>query len=304
MSLGARPATGLFADAPVGPVRLMAYLLAAVALMVADHRTAVVERAREAAGVLAQPLYILAGLPARVMSGVSESVSSRESLLRETTELRQALLVAQARLDRLYAVQQENARLRDLLGGTRGLQLSVQLASVLDVDLDPFRHRILLDAGSQRGARPGLALIDSGGVVGQLIEVTPLSSTALLISDPSHSTPVQVVRTGLRTIAYGTGRTDQLVLPNIPQSADIRDGDELVTSGIGGRFPAGLTVGTVTDIASDDTRLFLVAQARPSARLDRSGEVLLLWTQTESPETGPPVELMAPTVPDSAEVDR
>lgn len=272
----------------------MSYLLAAVALMVTDHRTAVVERAREAASVLAQPLYAAAGLPARIAAGVSESLDSRESLQRERSELQQALMVAQARLDRLYAVQQENARLRELLGGTRGLQLSVQLASVMDVDLDPFRHRILLDAGSQRGARPGLALIDSGGVVGQLIEVTPFSSTALLISDPSHSTPVQVVRTGLRTIAYGTGRTDKLVLPNIPQSADIRAGDELVTSGIGGRFPAGLAVGTVTEIASDDTRLFLVAQARPSARLDRSGEVLLLWTQTETPETGPPVELMAP----------
>jgi rod shape-determining protein MreC len=292
MNIGGRPGSSLFADAPVGPIRLMLYLLAAMALMVADHRTAAVERARAAVVVLAQPLYTLAALPARLTASIGESFTSHQSLQEQNRQLERALLVSQARLDRLYAVQQENARLRELLGGTRGLQLSVQLASVLDVDLDPFRHRILIDAGTQRGARPGLALIDSGGVLGQLVEASPLNSTALLISDPSHATPVQVVRTGLRTIAYGTGRTDELVLPNIPQSADISVGDELVTSGIGGRFPAGLAVGTVASIASDDTRLFLVAQARPAARLDRSGEVLLLWTQSEGSDVGPPEEMM------------
>jgi rod shape-determining protein MreC len=292
MSLTSR-AGGLFSESEVGPIRLMLYLLAAVALMVTDQRTAFVERARSSALAMVQPLYLIAALPAQLAAGASDTFTSHASLLEERQQLSRQLLVAQARLDRLYAVQQENVRLRELLGGTRGLQLSVQLANVMDVDLDPFRHRILIDVGSNRGAREGLALIDAHGVVGQILQVSAFNSTALLISDPNHSVPVQIVRTGLRTIAYGTGQTDRLRLPNIPQSADIAEGDQLVTSGIGGRFPAGLAVGTVTSIEDDDTRLFLVASARPSARLDRSGEVLLLWSSAQDTEIGPPIELMS-----------
>jgi rod shape-determining protein MreC len=286
---------GLFADTGVGPIRLLLFLFAAIALMVADHRTGLMQRTRAHASAAVQPLYVLVGLPSQLTRAVSDGFSARDQLIADRDSLQQQLLIAEARLDRLAAVQQENLRLRELLSGTRGLQLSVQLASVLDVDLDPFRHRIMLDAGSQRGVREGLALIDAHGVVGQVLKVSAFSSTALLVSDPNHSLPVQVVRTGLRTIAYGTGRTDELVLPNIPQSADLRVGDQLVTSGIGGRFPAGLTVGEVTAIADDDTRLFLVASARPAARLDRSGEVLLLWMTDSVPEFGPPAELAPPS---------
>lgn len=293
MNYSPRLTPGLFAETGVGPIRLLVFLLAAVALMVADHRTALMERLRAHGMAVLQPLYALAGLPSQIVDSTADALASRDRLQTERDELKRQLLVAEARLDRLAAVQQENLRLRELLSGTRGLQLSVQLASVLDVDLDPFRHRILLDAGSQRGAREGLALIDAHGVVGQILRVSSITSTALLISDPNHSVPVQVVRTGLRTIAYGTGRTDELILPNIPQSADLAVGDELVTSGIGGRFPAGLAVGAITSIAADDTRLFLIASARPAARLDRSGEVLLLWMSESLPEFGPPVELMS-----------
>lgn len=269
----------------------MLYLLAAVALMVADHRGGVLKQLRVAATALVEPVYLAAGLPARSALALRERWADQARLREENRGLAEQLLIAQARLDRLQAIQQENQRLRELLGGTRGLQLSVQLASVLNVDLDPFRHRILIDAGANRGAREGLALIDAGGVVGQVLEVRPFNSTALLLSDPSHAVPVQVLRTGLRTIAYGTGRTDSLMMPNIPQSADIAVGDRIVTSGIGGRFPAGLAVGEITSIASDDTRLFLIAHARPAAALDRSGEVLLLWTTELPPEVGPPAEL-------------
>jgi rod shape-determining protein MreC len=288
-----RQTPGLFADTGVGPIRLLVYLLAAVGLMVADHRTALLERARNHALAFVQPVYALATLPSLAARAASDFFASRERLQVERDDFQRRLLIAEARLSRLQAVQVENLRLRELLNGTRGLQLGVQVASVLDVDLDPFRHRILLDAGSQRGAREGMALIDAGGVVGQILKVTSFTSTALLISDPNHSVPVQVVRTGLRTIAYGTGRTDELVLPNIPQSADLANGDQLVTSGIGGRFPAGLAVGEITAITADDTRLFLVASARPAARLDRSGEVLLLSMSESMPDFGPPIELMS-----------
>jgi rod shape-determining protein MreC len=286
----------LFAEGGAGTLRLLLYLTASLILMVADHRGGYLDKVRNWAGLLAGPIYTVASTPTRVTRYLHESFSTRASLSDDNDALREQLLVSNARVNRLEAVNLENQRLRALLGGTRGLRLSVQLASLIDIDLDPFRHRIVLDAGEQRGVREGLAVIDARGVFGQVIAVTPLTSTVMLVSDPSHAIPVQVVRSGLRTIAYGTGRIDRLMLPNIPLSADVRVGDQLITSGLGGTFPAGFPVGRIESLNPDETRLFVVAEALPDAALDRSGEVLLVWDTTGSAEagdsSGPPDTLM------------
>lgn len=293
----------LFAEGGAGTLRLMLHLSAALVLMVADHRGGYLDRLRHWAGLLSGPVYLVASSPARLAEALHDTFSTRATLAQENDALRQQLLVGNARIHRLEAVQLENQRLRALLGGTRGLRLSVQLASLVDIDLDPFRHRILLDAGAGRGVREGLAVIDGRGVVGQVVAVTPGNATAMLLSDPSHAVPVQVVRSGLRTIAYGTGRIDQLLLPNIPLSADVAVGDALITSGLGGTFPAGFPVGTITHLSPDETRLFVVAQARPAAALDRSGEVLLVWDTTEAAAAqveavGPPESLRSQPRPE------
>lgn len=282
----------LFIEGGAGTLKLLVYLSLATILMVADHRGGYLETIRATAGLLTGPLYRLAAAPANLARNVSDHVTSQQTLIRENTVLREQLLLANARLDRLASVQVENQRLRGLLGGTRGARLEVQLASLIDIDLDPFRHRLVLDAGARRGVQEGLAVIDAEGVMGQVLAVTPANATVILISDPSHAIPVQVVRTGLRAIAFGTGRTDLLEVPSIPLSADLRVGDVLETSGIGGRFPAGFKVGTIESLHPDDTRLFVVAEVRPAARLDRGGEVLLVWNTPISPEAdgmGPPV---------------
>jgi rod shape-determining protein MreC len=174
----------------------------------------------------------------------------------------------------------------------------VQLASLVDVDLDPFRHRILLDAGERRGVRVGLAVIDGAGVVGQIIAVTPMHSTAMLVSDPSHAIPVQVVRSGLRSIAYGTGRIDRLVLPNIPLSADVRVGDELITSGLGGTFPAGFPVGRIAALQSGRNPPVRGRRCHPAAQLERAAKYC--WCgippphrEAEAEAVGPPEQLMS-----------
>lgn len=295
----------LFAEGGTGTLRLLLHLTAALILMVADHRGGYLDRLRHWAGMLAGPIYLVASSPARLAETLHDTFSTRASLTRENDALREQLLVGSARIHRLEAVQLENQRLRALLGGTRGLRLSVQLTSLVDIDLDPFRHRILLDAGASRGVREGLAVIDGQGVVGQIVAVAPHNSTAMLISDPSHAIPVQVVRSGLRTIAFGTGRIDQLLLPNIPLSADVKLGDQLITSGLGGTFPAGFPVGTISRLSPDATRLFVVAEARPAAALDRSGEVLLVWDTTVAPDSdadsiGPPETLMSQPRADAA----
>jgi rod shape-determining protein MreC len=286
MGLSGGSSTTLFAEGGGGTLRLLFYLGLAVTLMVADHRGGYLDRVRYLGGLLVEPIYLTVSAPARLGIYLRDSFSERRRLAEENAELRRALLVSESRLTGLSTLQDENRRLRELLDGTRGYRLKVQLASILDVDLDPFRHRILLDIGDRAGVRAGLALIDSRGLVGQVIATTPLNSTAVLVSDPGHAVPVQVPRSGLRTIAYGTGQTDRLELPNIPLSADIRVGDLLVTSGIGGRFPAGFPVAEVTDVRSDETRVFVVAQARPVAALERSGEVLLIWTEIDEERSG------------------
>jgi rod shape-determining protein MreC len=287
----------LFAEGGAGTLRLLLYLTACLILMVADHRGGYLEKVRGVAGLLAGPVYLVASSPARLAQGLRENFGSRSQLAADNQALREQLLVSNARVNRLEAVQLENQRLRGLLQGTRGLQLSVQLASLVDIDLDPFRHRIVIDTGTKGGVTTGLAVIDGSGVVGQVVDTTPLNATVMLISDASHAVPVQIVRSGLRTIAYGTGRIDKLLLPNIPLSADVRIGDQLITSGLGGTFPAGFPVGTIETLNPDATRLFVVAEARPSAALDRSGEVLLVRDAAGAvalaEESGPPDTLMS-----------
>jgi rod shape-determining protein MreC len=290
MAYPAGSSAPLFGESGAGAFKLLLYLLVAVGLMLADHRGGHLDAFRAWMGLLAEPIYWLAGSPVRMTRAVHDNVTSRQQLIGERDRLSEELLVVGARLARLEAVQRENEDLRHLLHGTRGLNLRVQLAGIADVELDPFRHRVLLDIGARHGVHEGLAIIDAGGVFGQVVAVTPLRSTALLATDPSHAVPVQVRRSGLRTIAYGTGERDRLTVPNIPQSADIRVGDLLLTSGIGGRFPAGLPVATVTRVAPEATHLFIEADAKPLAALDRSGQVLLVWDDPDpdAPAIGPP----------------
>jgi len=163
----------------------------------------------------------------------------------------------------------------------------VQLAPILDLDLDPTHQRLVLDAGSGDGVRIGQVVIDAGGVVGQIIAVTPMHSTVLLLTDPDHALPVAVLRNGVRLVAHGTGRSDRLTLGSIPLSSDVKVGDLLVTSGLGKRFPAGFPIGRVVALRPDDSRAFLVGAVRPAAQLDRGRDVLLLRHAPPRPVIGP-----------------
>jgi rod shape-determining protein MreC len=289
-------------DTASATLPMLAYLVLAVVLMVADTRGGYGEQMRKRATVAAEPLWWLVASPMRGYQAVRSALTTRASLQERNARLRRENQSLAARIDRLDAVAAENLRLRGLLGGTQGFRLNVRLVGILDVDLDPYRQRIVLDAGSDDGVRVGQALVDAGGVLGQVIEVTPRRAVALLITDPDHAVPVQLQRSGLRTIAFGTGRVDELVLPNVPQSADIRVGDRLITSGIGGRFPAGFPVATIESIRPDETRLFVVAHARPAAHLDRGLEVLLVGQLPAVTDAGPPVTTR-PTPPAAPKPD-
>ena len=255
-------------------LRLLGYLALAIALILFDHRGNWLDQARTRASVVVQPFWWLAGLPGRLTTRVQDDAASRSRLTEENRNLRNELLIANARLTRLHTAAADNAQLRALLGVAEGRGLDVQLAPILNIDLDPTRQRLVLDAGSRDNVRLGQAVMDAGGLMGQIIEVTPAYSTVLLLTDPDHAVPVTVSRNGVRLVVYGRG--DTLELSDVPLNTDVKVGDVLVTSGLGGRFPAGFPVGTVTRLRPDDSRAFLIGELQPAAQLDRGRDVLLL----------------------------
>lgn len=272
----AGPSTPARTGDVAGTLRLLAFLALSFALMVLDHRGGWLTQGRQQASLLVQPLWMAAGWPGRIAGRLYDDAGTMSQLSSENRRLRNDLLVQKARMARMRAVADDNIRLRALLDAAQRSSLDVQLAPILDVDLDPSRQRLVLDAGSGDGVSVGQSVIDAGGLVGQVIATTPMHATVLLLTDPSHAVPVAVARSGVRLVAYGEGRGDELRLPSIPLSSDIEVGDLLVTSGLGARFPAGFPVGTIIDLQPDDSRAFLVGSVRPAAQLDRGREVLLL----------------------------
>lgn len=284
----ARPdKVSLFAEGAVSTLRLIVYLTIAMIIMVIDHRGGYLESLRLFASGAVEPAYRVAALPADVARAGRLAIATQSHLADENRALREALLLAQVRLNRMSTLVAQNERLKELLDVQKNLDLGVQLARLIDIDLDPFRHRVVLDAGSAQNIVVGQPVLDAHGVMGQIVEVLPNTSVAMLVTDPTHAIPVTIERTGLRTIAYGSGAIDRLQLPNVPISADVKVGDTLVTSGLGGRFPAGFPVGEIREINNDESGMFAAAVARPAAALDRSGEVLLLRDLPQP--MGPPV---------------
>ena len=284
-------------DDIAGTLRLLVALTLAIALMVLDHRGSWLTAIRGQIEVIVQPLWRLAGLPARLGDDVRDTASSRARLMRENETLRNALLISNARIARLEASAAENARLRGLLGAAEQGGLDVQLAPILDIALDPTRQRLTLAIGADQGVRPGQAAIDAGGLVGQVIDVRSGTATVLLLTDPDHAVPVAVARNGIRLVAYGRG--DRIELANIPTSSDVKVGDRIVTSGLGGRFPPGFPVGTIVRLRRDESRAFLVGELRPAAQLDRGRDVLLLRQRPPGAPASVPANVPS-TSPDSA----
>lgn len=272
----------LFSEASGGSLRLLVWLALAAALMAVDLRTGALHQLRVHAQSLVAPIESAATAPLRAARWVREATAQRSGLVAENANLREQLLFAQAKLDRLSIVQEQNQRLRALLGARHKLGLRVQLAELVDVDLDPYRHRVRIDQGSDQGVFVGEAVIDAKGLIGQVLDVEPDRATVILLSDPSHAVPVRVQRTGLRVIAYGSGDPARIELPHVPFSADLQVGDLLVTSGVGGRFPPGLPVATIFEVQPDGSAMFAVAEAHPLARVAESAELLLVSDESLS----------------------
>lgn len=247
--------------------------------MALDHRVNELQTVREVLATVTYPLQVAVDTPVRAISRGFESFTSHESLITENRLLRRENTELRARQLRFEALQRENDRLRALLKTARHAEERIEIARLLAVDLDPFRQQIVLNKGSADDVYAGQPVINADGVIGQVLSTRLTSAVALLISDPSHALPVLSARTGLRGLVIGTGNPGRLEMRHVPLEEDVEPGDLLLTSGLGGRFPADYPVARVTTVERHQGQPFLHIEAEPLADLDRSREVLLLWTR-------------------------
>jgi rod shape-determining protein MreC len=258
--------------------RLMIYGLLAIVLMALDQHGHYVPRVRGMAQYLVEPVYHVAEWPVRAARNVFGQFQSRRSLRHDNESLNQQLLAQQGALQRFEALVEENRRLRSLIEGAEGQTFEFQFAELVGVELDPFSHKVVVNKGALDDVQIGQAVIDGAGVMGQVEDVRPHFSTIRLISDPNHALPVQINRTGLRTVAFGSGETGALKILGVPRQADVREGDLVVTSGLGKRFPGGYPVAVISRINREEGQTFILVEAAPLAALDRGREVLLIRT--------------------------
>ncbi len=280
----------LFEHGPPLGIRTLMLVVLAVILIAIDHREGHLDRLRGSLTLVTYPIQLVVDLPASALERAGETMADRDLLLEEIRELREIRLEQSARLQRLESLEAENRRLRDLLDSAERVGERVLAAELLRVDLDPFHHRVLINKGSRDGLFAGQPLLDAEGIMGQVTQVGPFGAEAVLITDPGSATPVELVRSGLRTIALGTGDLTRLELPYLPNTADIEEGDLLVTSGLGMRYPRGYPVGRVTRVERRPGETFAAIEAEPSAALDRSREILLVWREDGRPFDWDPLE--------------
>ncbi|WP_442964937.1 rod shape-determining protein MreC [Pseudomonas sp. JQ170C] len=255
-----------------------------ITLMVVDARFTLLKPVRSQMGLVLMESYHITDLPQSLWQGIASQFGSRTELIAENEKLKTEALLMQGRVQKLAALTEQNVRLRELLNSSALVNEKVEVAELIGVDPNPFTHRILINKGERDGVVLGQPVLDARGLMGQVVELMPYTARVLLLTDTTHSIPVQVNRNGLRAIASGTGNPERLELRHVADTADIKEGDLLVSSGLGQRFPAGYPVATVKEVIHDSGQPFAIVRAIPTAALNRSRYLLLVFTDSRTPE--------------------
>jgi rod shape-determining protein MreC len=269
-------------------------------MMFGGHNQKHLKAAHDMLAVAVYPLHIMANLPLIVSNWTMEVFSTKSQLQEENRKLKKDMLLLQAQQQKFAALENENIRLRDLLDSSLKVKDRVLIAELIAINLDPYVHQFLINKGANSGVFEGQPVLDANAVMGQVTHVTPYTSTVLMITDARHSLPIQILRTGQRAIAVGTGDINRLNIPHLPNNTDIQVGDLLVTSGLGGRFPPGYPVATITEATRVEGKAFIDIVATPNAQLNHTREVLLAWTVTAPGES----EDIPTKTPDETPVDK
>lgn len=284
MKLGASDKT-IFVQGPYLVYRLILASVVSLLLIFIDVRFSYLDPVRGVISSALTPVHWLSDLPVSISEGLSESFTSRSDLQEKIDLMDSRMLVLERKAQKLASVTAELNRLRELLNASRIVDDGVVVTEMIGVSPDSDNQYILLNKGSQDRVYLGQAVLDSQGLMGQVVEVNEFTSRVLLISDSRHAVPVQVNRNGVRAIAYGVGALDYLELGNVPDTSDIEVGDLLVSSGLGGRFPEGYPVARISQISHHDGRSFAEVRARPEAQLNRSRLLLLVFKEGQNDST-------------------
>ena len=272
-----------FKRGPAPLVRLFFFASLSLALLVLDARFRYVEGLRSVLALAAYPLQRAATAPIDLLQVVGDYFSTQAQLFEDNASLRAKNLALSQAAQRYETAEAEAAQLRRLIGAAEKLEVKSTTAEILYSGRDPYAHKIFINLGERQGVKPGSPVADEAGVVGQVTRVHPLVSEVTLITDQDHVVPVQVVRNGLRAIAFGGGASGMLELRFTAGNAEIQNGDRLVTSGIDGVYPPGLPVATVVRIERDTENSFARVICRPAAGVDRGRFVLVLSDETARP---------------------
>lgn len=265
-----------FKRGPAPLVRLAFFASLSVALLVIDARFRYAETLRSALASAAYPLQSFAAVPGHFLERISGFFASQSSLLDDNAALRARLLAANQQAQRYEAAAAENEQLRRLIGAAERLPFAAMPVETLYSGRDPFARKLIVDKGATDGIRVGQAVVDEIGVVGQVTRAHPMVAEVTLLTDKDHAIPVQVLRNGLRAVAFGAGASGTLELRFMAANAEIQNGDQLVTSGIDGTYPPGLPVASVVRIERDAAYAFARIVCQPAAGVERNRYLLVL----------------------------
>jgi len=272
-----------FKRGPAPLVRLFFFASLSLALLILDARFKYAESFREVLALVAYPLQRAATLPFELGSRVAGYFTTQARLMEENERLRARALALSEEAQRFEAAQAESERLRRLIGAGESIAVRSMPAEILYAGRDPYAAKVFIDRGERQGVTPGSPVADDNGVVGQVTRVHAMTSEVTLLTDPDQAIPVQVLRNGLRAVAFGGGTAGTLELRFMAANAEIQNGDHLVTSGIDGVYPPGLPVATVVRIERDAERSFARVVCKPAAGVDRGRFVLVLSTESKAP---------------------
>jgi rod shape-determining protein MreC len=263
--------------------RFALYATLSILIMFLDQRGEYLEQVRYGLNIAAYPIQLAVSSPSAALRWMQESSATREALRADNARLVLRNRELELRSMRYEALAKENDQLRGLEEALPPVAERWLVAEIVDIQLNSLRQRVLINRGTRNGVFKSQAILDDKGLLGQTTHVGPWSAEVILITDPEHAVPVQIERTGLRTIAVGTGDTGSLALPYLPANADVQPGDMLMTSGLGGVFPAGYPVGRVAEVHRDAVQPLAQVRAVPFANMNTDREVMLVWFREGHP---------------------
>jgi len=256
--------------------KLLVSLILSFGLMYLDHKDQYLNKVRSYISATTYPIYLIANAPKNIFFNLRETMGQKEKIVLENQRLKRENIALSSKMQKIYKLEQENRRLHDLIDSKPKTEDIFVLAEIVAENPDPFKHRIIINKGSKENVHVKQTVADSRGIIGHVIRDQIFGSEVLLITDPEHAIPIEVARTGLRSIALGIGSYEKIQLSYLPVNTDIQAGDILLTSGLGGQYPAGYPVAIIDKVSTQKGESFLEVRAKPFAKLRNINEVWVI----------------------------